>query len=85
MQKNISLASFLEEHKRGSGEGEGRKGESEGEREGGRGGKGGEREGLKERERKRVRRSKGWGRDGNYLACEPSFSPNMALSNSDFI
>ena len=41
--------------------------------------------GLKGRERKRGRRRKGWGRDGNYLANEPSLSPDMSLSNSDFI
>lgn len=40
--------------------------------------------GLKEREK----REEGGGRDrrdGNYLANEPSFSPDMSLSNSDFI
>ena len=45
----------MEEHKRGSREGEGRKGD----REGGEGRE--EREGLKERDRKRGRRRKGWG------------------------
>ena len=49
-----------------------------------RGGKGGE-GGIKGKGKKERKKEEGLGRDGNYLANEPSFSPDRAVSNSDFI